>query len=79
MKQIEQYLYRVGRDATLSPEDRNTILEGACEITILRSELAWARENLDAAFKREEEWSRMIKHYLSRTGMEKNNGTDSGD
>ena len=63
---ISEELYRVGRESPLTTEDRNTILEAACEITILQSQLSEIRQDLAEAFRHCDEYSQIIKGHLNR-------------
>ena len=70
---MSEELYRIGREAALSPEDRNHILTCAGEIDRLRYELGEAEKLYRAAWEREKEWKKIWRNI---TGMEEENGTD---
>lgn len=61
---ISEELYRVGRESPLTTEDRNTILEAACEITILQSQLSETRQDLAEAFRHCDEFEQIIRDHL---------------
>ena len=63
---ISEGLYRIGREAPLTPEDRNTVLEAACEITILQNRLSETREDLAEAFRHCDDYSRLLRDHLKK-------------
>ena len=73
---MSEELYRIGREASLSPEDRNHVLNCAAEIDLLRFQLREADDLLKAAWRREEKWNRMLKEAIGLIPKETDDGTD---
>ena len=61
---LSEELYRIGREAPLTPEDRNTILNAAAEMTSMRDRLSTAEDELSGTGQGQDVDSGMFKTFL---------------